>query len=82
MFNRSRMLLAGLMAALSGNLPEGPKPNKRAARRFAPTITRMLMAPSASRYRPHQGERERLRRVGGLYWEQYKAMDRLRRGLA
>lgn len=34
-----------------------------------------------NRWRPHQGVRERARRVGGAMWEQFKRDDRVRRGL-
>ncbi len=82
MFNRSRMLLAGLLTAFGGVVPRFAAPRHASGRISKPmTTTRGSIRARYSRYKPHQGERECYRRRGGADWAQYKAYDRMRRGL-
>ena len=69
MFNRNNPLAAIFTAALFGRAFGGHDT-------AAPRRTRQ-----PNRWRPHQGVRERARRVGGAMWEQFKRDDRVRRGL-
>ena len=82
MFNLSRSLLASLMAVLGRAAPQFSAPQHPSARRLGkPETIRGHVKVRYSRYTPHQGVRERLRRIGGDNWANFKAFDRKRRGL-
>lgn len=79
MFNRSRALLAGLLAALGGAMPRYRTPAYASTKKVG--AARGFIAVRHSRYKPRQGFRECMRRRGGEEWAQYKAFDRAHRGL-
>lgn len=89
MFNRSRSLAVAILVHAFGGIPPlpgspavpAPLPENPPKRRKKSKGTRVKVHRSGGRYMPHQGERERLRRIGGQPWELYKRADRIFRGL-
>lgn len=74
------------LAALSGAFSDAATAAANAAKAIqimprTSQITRDWPVYSRSKYRPHQGARECARRRGGDDWAQFKARDRVRRGL-
>jgi hypothetical protein len=89
MFNIKRDLLGLALAigftASAAKMPQphvtmNPRPEPR--KKGKSGITRRLFARGYNRYaKVPQGERECVRRIGGQAYEEFKARDRVRRGL-
>lgn len=72
MHNTSRSILLAAITKLMLSVPQIPGAD------FKPKLPR-IRPPKY--HRPHQGARECARRRGGADWAQFRAADRVRRGL-
>jgi hypothetical protein len=80
MFRRALSWMTGSALAMMGASVSAPHVVTHPQRRSRP-LRRLFPQYGSGRYRPHQGERERARRRGGIEWAEFRARDRIRRGL-
>lgn len=74
------LLFAAAFATRFDRVAQALQMQQRAARSRAPGSS-LRHLYSTNKFKPHQGKRECARRSGGQEWLNFKAADRIRRGL-